>query len=457
MALFDSLLNLTPDQNQGLLAAAAQLLQAGGPSLRPTSFGQALGGGLQAFQQGISDAEQRRAQLQNQALNAKLLGLNIQDKEGDLQNQAATRQRAQALQDFYRNRSQPTNPAAQVPAGQTADLAPTVANANALPSPTSPATGGVGTQELFRQNLQEAQALRAAGFGPEADAREAAALKFQPKIKDWQKVNVGGRVLFAPFFEDGTSGAPVPLDVAEKLQQVDIGGAQQLVNPFTGQVVTSTAKSATPGERLTASTAANRLAFDIGQANRPAFNAEAGGYILPVNKTNPQGGVLPVPGISKKLTEDQAKATGWLVQAEQAFENLKKVGIDQNGQLTAAARPGIGDAIANIPGLSGVGNYLRTANRQQFNQATSSLGEALLRAATGAGVNKDEAKQKIEELTPVFGEDPATSAQKIAAIPAYIETLRVRAGGGAQQAAGILNRTRAQNNTSGWSITKVGE
>jgi hypothetical protein len=45
-------------QNQAMLQAAAALLQAGGPSARPTSLGQALGGALQAGQQGYSQAQQ---------------------------------------------------------------------------------------------------------------------------------------------------------------------------------------------------------------------------------------------------------------------------------------------------------------------------------------------------------------------------------------------------------------
>ena len=52
---------LTPEmtndiQQQGMLQAAAALLQAGGPSARPVSIGQALGGALQAGQQGYTTA-----------------------------------------------------------------------------------------------------------------------------------------------------------------------------------------------------------------------------------------------------------------------------------------------------------------------------------------------------------------------------------------------------------------
>lgn len=141
-----------------------------------------------------------------------------------------------------------------------------------------------------------------------------------------------------------------------------------------------------------------------------------------------------------KLTEDQGKATGWLVQAEQAFKNLEAVGFDKKGNATDAARPGFGDALASatwIPGAEAAGNWMRGADRQKFLQAAESASEALLRAATGAGVNKDEARQKARELIPQWGEDDATIAQKRAAYPLYLESLRIRAGPGAAQAGQI--------------------
>ena len=141
-----------------------------------------------------------------------------------------------------------------------------------------------------------------------------------------------------------------------------------------------------------------------------------------------------------KLTEDQGKATGWLVQADNAYKNMMAVGADKDGDPTSAARPGFNDALAAIPSFgltSGVANTMRGADRQKFIQAASSLSESLLRAATGAGVNRDEAEQKIKELTPQFGEAAETTKQKYAAIPLYIESLKVRAGPGASRAAGI--------------------
>ncbi len=172
------------------------------------------------------------------------------------------------------------------------------------------------------------------------------------------------------------------------------------------------------GQDLTAGMASQRLSFD--QQKDAADRAVAGG--------------------GAKMTEDQGKATGWLVQAENAWKNMQKVGLDKEGNVTSAAKPGFNDAIAAIPSFGatgGLANAMRGADRQKFMQASSSLSEALLRAATGAGITKDEALQKVQELTPAFGEEKETTKQKMAAIPLYIEALKVRAGPGAAKAAAI--------------------
>ena len=140
-------------------------------------------------------------------------------------------------------------------------------------------------------------------------------------------------------------------------------------------------------------------------------------------------------GSSAKLTEDQGKATGWLIQAENAFNNMQAAMAGGSG----AEKPGLGDVVGQVPFLGGVGNAITGAKRQQFNQASSSLSEALLRAATGAGVNRDEAIQKVKELTPQIGDGPSVRKQKLDSIPLYLESLKVRAGPGAAPAADVVS------------------
>lgn len=148
-----------------------------------------------------------------------------------------------------------------------------------------------------------------------------------------------------------------------------------------------------------------------------------------------KSGPVIIPGVrpanADKATEDQSKAAGWLSQADNAYKNMLAAGFDKEGNPKAAAYPGPLDALEKVPGVGVAANAMRTADRQKFIQASASLSEALLRAATGAGVNMDEARQKVQELTPQFGERQETTRQKMAAIPQYIQSLKVRAGSAA--------------------------
>ena len=199
-----------------------------------------------------------------------------------------------------------------------------------------------------------------------------------------------------------------------------------------------------------------RMAMDKGAADKLSWNNDLGGFVNPRTRE-----VLPAIGMDgkpvssmkeKALTEDQGKAVGWLVQAENAYKNMNAA----TAKNPDAAKPGFNDVLANIPSMGlagGVANMLRGDERQKFIQGASSLSESLLRAATGAGVNKDEAIQKVRELTPQIGDSDAVIEQKNKAIPYYIESLKIRAGSGAKKAVEIPSR--AGGASGGWSIQKV--
>jgi len=145
------------------------------------------------------------------------------------------------------------------------------------------------------------------------------------------------------------------------------------------------------------------------------FKAALNGLPLP----SKGGGTKPAAA----ATEDERKAAGWLSQADNAYKNMLSSMYTKEGKKTGAEKPGFFETIAPF----GEG-ALRSPERQRFVQASESLGEAILRAATGAGVNKDEAAQKARELTPVFTDDESTRKQKLAAIPMYLQSLQTRAG-----------------------------
>lgn len=234
-----------------------------------------------------------------------------------------------------------------------------------------------------------------------------------------------------------------------KLEKVDNGGhisfvdTNTMTNPQGPAPVT---KVATPGEVLQANT--TMRGQNMTDSRERALAAQGvtyqqdadGGFVALPSKMAPGQVVKAAPVLApgqgfqqlqgkSNMTEDQGKASGWLAQANNAYQNALNAVKKNPGALT----PGVGDAVGNIPLMSSAGRLLQSPERQQFNQSMSSLSEAMLRAATGAGINKFEADQKIAELTPQFGDSEAVIKQKMAAIPVYLKSLEMRAGPGAKK------------------------
>lgn len=152
------------------------------------------------------------------------------------------------------------------------------------------------------------------------------------------------------------------------------------------------------------------------------------------------------PAISSaRPTEDMSKAAGWLSQAQLAVQNMRDAIAKDPTADEASLLERVGGAIPFV------GDYAerkaQSPQRQRFVDAAASLAEAVLRAATGAGVNKDEAEQKKRELTPQLGDSDEVIEQKMANAENYLRALEARAGSAAMPAPGAAG--------SGWKIEVV--
>jgi len=96
--LMDMFQNLSPEQSQGLMAAAASMLEQSGPSRTPTSFGQIAVGGAQAFQQGVYSSRDRAILEEQRAMQRQILGWKAKDAEADYGAQQGTREREARIQ-----------------------------------------------------------------------------------------------------------------------------------------------------------------------------------------------------------------------------------------------------------------------------------------------------------------------------------------------------------------------
>jgi hypothetical protein len=244
-------------QQQGLLAAAAQMLQASGPSLMPHSFGQVAGAGLQGYQQ----AQQ---QAQEQAMNA----LRLKALQGELSDKAKARTDALAAQQWMVDYNKPdaTAPARAVLGG---DLAPTVANADKLTAawggPTPPAAGSQGA-DPYGQKLALARAMRMSGnpvLMGRADEIEKQAHEWRPKYSTEFRPGMGadGQLHNYVLADDGTQ-KDTGLGVKPEMTEVDLGGTKQFVDKNRVTNGQTFDKTMTFADR----SAAARLAFDKNQA-----------------------------------------------------------------------------------------------------------------------------------------------------------------------------------------------
>lgn len=329
---------------------------------------------------------------------------------------------------------------------------------NANGGPTVAAGLAAQTTEPGYNWNRLATGLAALGDYQGALAIQQSLRKEQPKLSKLETMRTpDGQIANVAVFEDGTTKV-LPFGVKPEIVMQQLGDRVEAVDKNAvqggqsfkmGQSPDSVASNAVGWANVKNSR--ERLKLDQAQADTAVtYQTDAdGNFVALPTKVKPgaivraapvvaSNGLSPLKGKGAGLTEDQGKATGWLVQANNAFKNMQAAMESTPG----AENPGLNDGLAAIPSFgltTALANTMRGKDRQKFMQGASSLSEALLRAATGAGVNQDEAVQKVREITPVFGDDDETVKQKMAAIPLYIESLKVRAGPGANKALAIGN------------------
>lgn len=145
MGLLDQFSNLDENQTQGLLAAAAQMLQQSGPSRTPTSFGQIAGGGMMAYQSAMTEAKKRKQEEEQQRQMAEMRTIQMRAAQGSLQDSEAARAQQAAIQAAARGSMQtPGMMAGAMPGG------PTPGNAAQIPN----MEGGFDNESFIRQVMQ---------------------------------------------------------------------------------------------------------------------------------------------------------------------------------------------------------------------------------------------------------------------------------------------------------------
>jgi len=229
MGFFDGIANMTPDQSQGLLAAAAAILQGAGNPRMPFGVGQALGAGLQAFQQGQQGAQDRSYQQQ-------LRGLQMEDMQLSAEEKRRKRQIEQSIQNAaLQSVRSPELMALNAGGG------PTVANAEA-----AKALPGGFDEQGFLNRVRAFDPLRAMDFERQF---AKATPEFDTKINTL--TGADGKPVAVLVNKAGGVKTLEGLTPREEMKLANLGGRDIAYNPYALQPGQKFQRSASPDALLT--------------------------------------------------------------------------------------------------------------------------------------------------------------------------------------------------------------
>ena len=434
---------LTEDQRKLLgrnatLSAAAALLQASGRSAVPISLGQALGGALQAGQQGYQQA--RAGSLQD-----LLLGEKLKEMKRLGQYQTALTGAPQAAESV-----QPMEPLTAAQASLLSQTAPTSAAGPFGPSPqraqlmdqiqaqpTIAPEPLTATEKRYNELMRKADVANQFGKFDDADKLMGQALKIKPPEKYATTPQYGNSKQGTPIsFVLSESGGMKLLDVqrSPEFNYQDTGSYISVRDKNSNKELDRIAKTMSPGEMASnviaqGNLAVNRGNLGVAQAglglrqqefNRSAFDrVETPEGFAYVPKA-PGAAVIPIMGTGGeqlkgvsggKATEGERKAATLLSRME-----LSQAQMQQSQQ--------------GVPGFftSMSPRVLKDEDRKRVEDAQLDFLDAALTLATGAAYTEDQRKSAMQFYFPRYGDDATTIADKEIRRQRMMDAARLSAG-----------------------------
>jgi hypothetical protein len=427
---------LTPKQKEQLsmqatLAAAAQLLQAGGRSSQRIGLGQALGSALQAgqgaYERGTTSAVQNL-----------LLGQKMQEAK-----------RAQDLQAQVAGvlTKPPTvlSPEMQALAAPGMQVGPTMARAELAASIPQPSANEIKAG----QYQQIADIYAAQGKSEDAKRYQDIAEKLNPRAEitgqPFEVTDAKGNPILVQQYKDGTVKTMQGFGPKRDVVLQNLGGQTVAIDKSKLKGNEQFAQTMTPGEVASNIVAQGNLGVaraNLGVAQgglnlrqqefaRGAYDrVETPEGFAYVPKA-PGGAAVPVMGAGGqqlkgvsggKPTEGETNAAGFAQRMELSNSIINS--------LPAGSQPGaMTRTLESIPFVGGVAARSgQSAETQKFDQAAQDWIRAKLRKESGAAIGVDEARQEYATYFPMVGDTPEKIAQKAEARRVVTEGMKKAAG-----------------------------
>jgi len=400
---------------QATLAAAAQLLQAGGRSSQRIGLGQALGSALQAgqgaYERGTTSAVQNL-----------LLGQKMQEakRAQDLQAQVAG---------VLTKLPTVLSPEMQALAAPGMQVGPTVARAELAASIPQPSANEIKAG----QYQQIADIYAAQGKSEDAKRYQDIAEKLNPRAEitgqPFEVTDAKGNPILVQQYKDGTVKTMQGFGPKRDVVLQNLGGQTVAIDKSKLKGNEQFAQTMTPGEVASnivaqGNLAVNRANLGVAQGGlnlrqqefaRGAFDrVETPEGFAYVPKA-PGGAAVPVMGAGGqqlkgvsggKPTEGETNAAGFAQRMELSNSIINS--------LPAGSQPGaMTRTLESIPFVGGVAARSgQSAETQKFDQAAQDWIRAKLRKESGAAIGVDEARQEYATYFPMVGDTAEKIAQK---------------------------------------------
>lgn len=350
-------------RNQGLLAMSLNMMANSGPSTQKRSMGQIMGTSGMAGLQAMNAAKQAQAEEEMRKMQMKKFQFGMDKDQFEMDQLKAAAAEEKRLKDFLGNYSAGGMTQPLPTMGASGMGGSIMAGKGDMPAWTPQRQDAPAVQPMndYSRMMDLARQLEAKGFSKQAKERYDMAAKFMPKVKNWEKVNVGGKVMFTPYFEDGSAGNPVPFEVAEKLHFADNGQNIYGLDAYTGKPVSKLGKQQTlesiasnavtmRGQNMTDARARELNAITReGQQTQVVVDPIRGPILINKGTGVARNAVgadgRPIQGEIPAKRENAAKSlVPILDEAEKliggATGSYVGAGIDQTARLVGAATPG---------------------------------------------------------------------------------------------------------------------
>ena len=450
-------------QRQALLQAAGALLQAGGPSTQRISFGQALGGALQAGSKGYGDAQQNAI--------TQLLTKQKMDEYKVAQDQRRRLEQIFGAQAPVAGMPMTSEQALAAPGGQAGPTVERAAMVGQVPE------GPAMSQEDMQYNryMQAAQMFAATDPG-KAEAYQKMAMSIKPREEvtgqPFEVTSADGKPVMVQQFKGGKIKTLEGFGPKREVVLQNVDGRVMAIdkNALKGGEVYGT--GITPAEQKRLEMEAARLGMDVERLKMERQRLGMEARRLNISEAEFQRGqyermetsdglvyvpkvpglpVIPITGAGgesltgkSSFTEDQGKSAGFALRMDESKKLFKAPVIDPMTQQPlvvdgktvtledAFGKPGRYQSIMRSTpsfGLTtGIANLTESSGRQQYRQAQENWVTANLRAESGAVIGTEEMEKEIKKYFPQVDDKPQVIEQKAKSRRSAELAMEVRGG-----------------------------